>query len=252
MKVKGFNFFSNWKKSNSSSKYKIHELEEKIGVHFRNKEILYHAMTHRSAVGSKRELSNERLEYLGDSILGMLVSEYLFTSFPNRKEGELTELKSLLVSQGVISRVAKALELGHYIQMSEAESHSGGRNRENILADTFEALISAIYLDRGMKAVREFINCNIFEKMDELLSSVEKINYKGILQRETQEKGLGFPTYMLYSSLGPEHKKTFEVEVYINSKKYGKGIGKTRKEAEQRAAGMGLRELRKELGVSSF
>lgn len=224
----------------------IRELEQRISCRFRRVDILEHALTHRSHVAPQRERSNERLEYLGDAVLGFIVCEHLYHTFPEKREGELTEVKSRLVSRAVLAERAQRINLGKYLSMSESESKSGGRERQSIIADSYEALIAALYLDRGLKMTREFVTREILSEMQALVSSEEAINYKSLLQQETQGNHRGNLRYRLKTERGPEHNKTFEIEVWIGRRKFGKGIGRTRKEAEQRAASTALVKLRSE------
>lgn len=203
-----------------------------------------HALTHRSHVAPQRERSNERLEFLGDAVLGLIVCQHLFNIYPEKREGELTEVKSRLVSKAVLAERALRMGLGKYLLMSESESRNGGRERQSILADAYEALIASVYLDCGIKTVREFVRREILNDMEALISSEEAVNYKSQLQHETQGRNLGNLRYRLKAEQGPEHNKTFDIEVWIARKKFGKGNGKTRKEAEQRAASAALVKLR--------
>jgi ribonuclease-3 len=222
----------------------IKELERKAECRFRNLPLLEHALTHRSHVALQRERSNERLEFLGDAVLGLIVCQHLFHIYPEKREGELTEVKSRLVSKAVLAERAQQMGLGKYLLMSESESRNGGRERQSILADGYEALIAAIYLDHGLKTVSKFVKREILSDMEKLISSEEAVNYKSLLQHETQGRSLGNLRYRLKAELGPEHNKTFDIEVWIGRKKFGKGNGRTRKEAEQRAASAALVKLR--------
>jgi ribonuclease-3 len=222
----------------------ILDLERKVGCRFRNLSLLEHALTHRSHVAPQRERSNERLEFLGDAVLGLTVCQHLFNVYPEKREGELTEVKSRLVSKAVLAERAREIDLGKYLRLSDSESRNGGRDRQSILADGYEALIAAIFLDHGLKTVREFVRREILDDMEKLISSEEAVNYKSQLQHETQGRSLGNLRYRLKAEQGPEHNKTFDIEVWIGRKKFGKGIGRTRKEAEQHAASAALVKLR--------
>lgn len=224
----------------------IKELERKAGCRFRNLALLEHALTHRSHVALHRERSNERLEFLGDAVLGLIVCQHLFNIYPEKREGELTEVKSRLVSKAVLAERAEQIDLGKYLLMSESESRNGGRERQSILADGYEALIAAIYLDHGLTVARDFVKREILSDMETLISSEEAVNYKSLLQHETQGRDLGNLRYRLKAEQGPDHNKTFDIEVWIGRRKFGKGNGRTRKEAEQRAASAALVKLRSE------
>jgi len=232
------------KKPDSLRRALIRELERKSGCRFRNVNLLEHALTHRSHVAPQRERSNERLEFLGDAVLGLIVCQHLFQIYPEKREGELTEVKSRLVSKAVLAERAQRIGLGKYMLISESESRNGGRERQSILADAYEALIAAVYLDCGLKSAREFVTRDILDDMETLFSSQEAVNYKSLLQHEAQGKNLGNLRYRLKAEQGPEHDKTFDIEVWIGRRKFGKGNGRTRKEAEQRAASTALVKLR--------
>ena len=209
--------------------------------------LLQQALTHRSYLGEPAEaMSNERLEFLGDSVLGIVVAEYLYTQFPDRPEGELAKAKAVAVSEPVLAESAKNLGLSDMILMSSGEQASGGRKRLSILSDTFEAIIALIYLDCGMDAARQFI----LRALESILVDIEREehirDYKSLLQEHTQGTHKKAPTYVVTGELGADHDKTFNVEVKLNNRVLGSGEGKSKKQAEQAAALEALETIEKQ------
>ncbi len=180
--------------------------------------------------------SNERLEFLGDSVLGLVTSEYLYRQHPNEHEGQLTKTKSLLVSKAILSRRALAMGLGRFVLMSHSEVESGGRQRLSILADAFESVIGAIYLDQGFEAARAFIERWLLRDSREIVSDKRHTNYKSHLQEYVQSTFRTHPVYRIRSEMGPDHSKHFMVEVLVGRRMLGEGKGRNKKEAEQAAA----------------
>jgi ribonuclease III len=222
------------------------EFQDKIQHHFANVELLRVALTHRSFArsGEKDWLpSNERLEFLGDSVLGLVVSEFLYGRFPTKSEGGLTKLKSLLVNETALFRVSEALDLGRFILLSQEEVRAGGRCRVSINADSLEAVIGALYLDGGLGAVRPMINRYIISQMEKIEADDSFRNHKGELLELLQGRGEGMPRYEVIDERGPDHEKTFTVVVYTNGRKIGSGLGPSKKDAEQEAAAEALRSL---------
>lgn len=225
------------------------QLQEKIGYTFKNDFYLIKALTHRSylrADDSRNLRSYERLEFLGDSVLGLIVAEELFQKYPDMSEGFLTKNKSLLVNKKVLAHAGMQIELGAYILMSPDEERAGGRTRQSIVADCLEALFGAIYLDGGLDATGQVIKRVIsfnFAKTSEVLSLR---NYKGELLERLQAGGGGMPRYSVSDEDGPDHRKVFTVEVYVGGKRLGTGRGDSKKSAEQRAAESALSTLEDE------
>lgn len=214
-------------------------LTSQIKYHFRDESLLYQALKHRSYLtcsGEKRLNSNERLELLGDAVLGLLVTEFLYFQYPDQEEGTLTHYKSLLVNSKVLSQVGREFGVGDHILLNESEAKSGGRQRESILADTIEAIIGAIYLDGGLDAVRRFITEHITSRLDPMLKNGSLINYKSILQEYCQRMNFKGPNYSVENMFGPDHDRTFTVAVTVNGRKQGYGKGRSKKKAEQNAA----------------
>lgn len=221
-------------------------LKQILGFEFKNEQLLIQALKHRSYLPVSHEdrvHSNERLELLGDAVLALVVVEFLYQRFPNKEEGELTSMKSLLVSRRILARIARTLELGNYILLSDSEEKSGGRNRASIIADAMEAVIGAIFLDGGLEKAREFVKQKILSNFEEIVSEDLHKNFKSMLLEYAQSQNLGAPYYHVQSVDGPDHEKVFTVEVKIQDDVLGVGTGYSKKRAEQRAAQEALRNL---------
>ena len=228
------------------------ELEATLGHRFRDVELLRTALTHRSHVyraGQERLASNERLEFLGDSILGLIVNEHLFRNFPEASEGELTKIKSLIVSRAVLGRAAEQIDLGRYLILAPGEVAAGGRRRSSILSDAYEAVLGALYLDGGLEPVREFVSHELLKTMDETLTDHHLANYKSQLQEHIQATLKTPPRYKVSATSGPDHAKRFVVEVLVRGKVLGRGEGNSKKLAEQRAAREALNTLSEDPGA---
>ncbi len=204
----------------------------------KNKKLLEEALTHRSFLNEVKEKvpSNERLEFLGDSILSFIVSEHLFNKYPEFNEGKLTNLRSLLVNTKMLADMARECNLGQKLRLSKGEEESGGRSNPSLLADTFEAFIGALFLDKGLKAIQEFINQTVIPRADEFIQKNLLKDPKSRLQEYIQSKKQGSPIYKVVKEEGPAHAKTFTVEVYAEEKLMGKGIGHSKQTAEENAA----------------
>jgi ribonuclease-3 len=238
----------NYIKSIFAKKSELGKLERIINYHFKNSSLAGQALSHRSATRENSEghfRSNERLEFLGDAVLGMVVSRFLYEKFPEKEEGELTKLKAVLVSEPTLSRVGKEINLGHFLYLSEEESKSGGRERPSIVADAYEALIGAIFLDGGLGSVKKTIEKHLLSKYWELTTDEERFNYKGELLEYLQSFGWGMPKYEVVEEKGPDHQKKFTIDVFAQDRKMGRGIGKSKKEAEQRAAKKAIEKINK-------
>jgi ribonuclease-3 len=218
------------------------------GITFRDPGLLKLALTHRSylhVTGQGPRESNERLEFLGDSVLGLVTSEFLYRSHPGEHEGQLTKTKSLLVSKAILSRRALAMGLGRFVLMSHSEVESGGRQRLSILADGFEAVIGAIYLDQGFEAARGFIERWLLKESRVIAADKRHTNYKSHLQEYVQSTFRTHPVYRIRSEMGPDHSKQFMVEVMVGRRLLGEGRGPNKKEAEQAAARNALEAVEK-------
>lgn len=213
------------------------ELEEKIGHKFKNRKLLHIALTHSSYANESngKYLSYERLEFLGDSILSLVTSDYIFKNFPNYPEGDLTKLRASLVCEKQLCVFSKNLEIGKFMKISRGEQHSGGRKRPSILADIFESICAAIYLDAGFSKASEFILKFIVSALNNpVLPDIH--DYKTDLQEIVQKNPEETVEYVLVKESGPDHDKRFTFEAKINSNVVGYGTGKSKKEAEQHAA----------------
>lgn len=218
------------------------ELEQKIGYEFQNPAYLHRALCHSSYANEVKhgESSNERLEFLGDSVLSIVVSKHIFLNFTHLPEGELTKLRAALVCEKSLYGFADKLGLGKYLLFGKGEQQSGGRTRPSILADAFEALIAAIYLDGGIDAAARFIMKYVERAIEDFGHKPAFIDYKTTLQEIIQKNPEEKVDYVLTGESGPDHDKRFEVEVHLNSNVIGKGAGRSKKEAEQDAARQAL------------
>jgi ribonuclease-3 len=216
----------------------VSPLEERIGHKFRNSLLLAEALTHPSLrhETQRQGFDNQRLEFLGDAILQLVITEHLYDKFPTEPEGQLTKLRSRLVSRDTLKKHALALDLGRYLLMGRGEEASGGRARTSTLADAFEALIGAIYLDSDLKTARKFILTQARPDLEQLEEEPVDINPKGDLQELLQSISTNSPIYKLLSQSGPEHAKTFVVEVWWEDVALGQGEGPSKKHAETAAA----------------
>lgn len=212
-------------------------LEHNLGYSFKNKSLLTNALTHSSYANEKRNgvHSNERLEFLGDSVLSVIVADYLYKEFENLPEGELTKLRASLVCEKALCQFSRELSLGEFLLLGKGEEKGGGRERDSILADAFEAVLAAIYLDGGMEIARKHVMRFILRELTHTDDEVFK-DYKTALQEIIQRNPEESVTYILTDEKGPDHDKVFEVEVHLNSNVIGKGKGKSKKAAEQAAA----------------
>lgn len=217
----------------------MRELEKKLGYRFRNEALLDEALRHSSYANEHRGEhlpSNERLEFLGDSVLGFVTAEFLFTLHPNAPEGELTRLRAALVCEQSLHEVAKTLELGKYLRLGRGEESCGGRSRASILADATEAVIAAVYLDGGQDAASALIHRVLLDRVSEQRVEEERRDYKTVLQELIQREPNHSIFYRLVSQSGPDHNKTFHFEVLLDGAVIGRGEGRSKKEAEQMAA----------------
>ena len=220
-------------------------LEAKIGYRFHNRELLRTALTHSSYANERHDpscQSYERLEFLGDSILGLTAAEFLFNHEPSLPEGRMTRLRAELVCEASLHQVALKLDLGRYMRLGRGEEHTGGRQRPSILADMVEAIIAALYLDSGMDECRRFVN-ELVLKDARIDDSHRTADYKTELQELVQRKSGQHISYTMTGESGPDHNKTFSFSVAINGVVAGQGSGRTKKEAEQMAAMQALEAL---------
>ncbi|MBI2192194.1 MAG: ribonuclease III [Planctomycetes bacterium] len=222
------------------TEYESEACEAILKHSFRNLQLLEKALTHSSSKSSTAE-SNERMEFLGDAILGMIISEYLYQNFPDSSEGDLTRIKSVVVSRTILAQSAKVLQLGDFIRVGRGLGQR--KLPRSVLANVFEAVIAAIYEDQGLDAARTFILNNLREQIQTVVQDEHEKNYKSLLQQYAQRELAATPTYRVISQKGPDHSKEFEVVVVINDLEYVTGWGRSKKEAEQRAAEQTLKQL---------
>lgn len=224
--------------------HELGSLETKLNYKFKNEKLIIEALTHKSY---KQPYNNERLEFLGDAVLDLVVGEYLFTKFPKHDEGKLSKMRASLVNEEAFTRLANALGLGDFIFLSNAEENNRGRSKPSLLSNAFEAIMGAIYLEAGLKTVATIMVKLLDENYEELtLDSLFK-DYKTSLQELTQAHFGMTPEYNLVHSRGPDHLKEFEIAVKIDGKTYATAIGKSKKAAQQEAAQIALSMLKKEL-----
>jgi len=222
------------------------KLEEKIGIKFKSHDLLKVAFVHRSYLNEHKDTKlehNERLEFLGDAVLELIVTEYLYLNFPN-PEGELTNWRSALVKGEMLAKIARQLNIGEYLQLSHGEEKSGGREKDYLLANTFEALIGVIYLELGYEKAKKFVTKFLLVNLDEILKTGAHIDAKSKFQELSQDKVGITPAYKLLHDEGPDHDKKFTMGAYIGEKLVGKGVGSSKQIAEQKAAEDSLERLK--------
>ena len=229
----------------ANAKKSLELTQNLIGYRFGDPLLLVLALTHRSFTKtvSDHAPSNERLEFLGDSVLGLVIAHQLYSDHPNQREGDLTKAKAMLVSEATLSHVGKEIGLHDHIHLSPEEDKSGGRKRASIVSDAFESVIGAVYLDGGFDAARDLILRLIYSRKSSILSDISQKNFKGDLLELIQSRGEGMPRYDVISEVGPDHHKVFHVVVKVNGDTVGEGRGLSKKEAEQKAASQALEDL---------
>lgn len=217
-------------------------LEKRLNYKFKNIKLLKNALTHSSYANEVRGgvTSNERLEFLGDSVLSIIVSEHIYKRFPDMPEGELTRLRASLVCEKALCGFSRELELGKHLLLGKGEDKGGGRERDSILADAFEAVLAAIYLDGGMEAARRHVMNFVLRELAHPGEDDTFKDYKTVLQEIIQRNPEETVSYQLIGETGPDHDKRFTVEVHLNSNVIGKGVGRNKKQAEQMAAKQAL------------
>jgi ribonuclease-3 len=219
-------------------KTELQLFQRHTGIRFRELEFLDQAFTHRSFANELGETAenNERLEFLGDSVLGLVVSEYLYETLPDQPEGELARIKSFVVSEASLSEIARGLRVDNFILIGRGEEYSGGRSKKAILADCLEAIIGAYYLDSGFPAAQRFVHTMLIPEINKVLEDRHAKDYKTLLQEHVQKRMKTYPRYRVVQKTGPDHDRTFWIEVHIGDRSFGAGKGKNKKEAEQEAA----------------
>jgi len=214
---------------------------------FQNKALFEQAFVHRSYLNEAKEKlsSNERLEFLGDSILSFVVSEHLYRTYPDFNEGVLTNLRSLLVNTKSLANLSREYQLGQFLKLSHGEEESKGRENESLLANCFESFIGALFLDQGIEAVKVFIAEALFPQIDDYVRRRAFKDPKSLLQEFVQARKQNSPTYIVLEEEGPPHAKIFTIGVFVNEEKVGEGVGKSKQEAEEQAAKQALEKLKK-------
>jgi len=228
--------------SAASDEQHIKTVQRIIGYTFRNETLLELALTHRSYHRQNEEdrPSNERLEYLGDSVLGLIIADQLFHDHSDMREGQLTKIKAMLVNETTLAAIGREIGLNEHMFLSPEEDRLGGRDRSSIISDAFESVIGAVYLDGGLEAARKLVLKLIYRKKGSILADESQRNYKGELLELVQARGNGMPRYDVAWEKGPDHEKEFKVKVYVGDRSVGTGIGFSKKEAEQKAAAEAL------------
>ena len=217
----------------------LKQLQHKLQIQFRNAMLLKQAFTHASYVNEHRfsqSQDNERLEFLGDAVLELTVSEFLYNLFPDRPEGELTKLRAAIVCEPSLVQFAVGLDFGRYVLLGKGEESSGGRTKSKNLADVFEAVIGALYLDQGLAVAAAFVMRHLAQPEFHSSSEDWSTNYKALLQETTQARNHSLPKYRTVMALGPDHDKEFTVEVLLDGEPIGRGVGRSKKTAEFAAA----------------
>jgi len=221
-------------------------LEASIGVRFDDRDLLLRSLAHRSWCSENGEPeSNERLEFLGDSVLGLVVTHYVFENFPELPEGQLSEVRAGVVNARVLAELALELDLGPHLLLGKGEDAAGGRAKQSILADAFEAVVAAVYLDQGFDIARDLVLRCLSERIADAAAGPGGRDYKTRLQEATAARSLGRPRYVVRDE-GPDHAKQFFAMVYVNDRLYGEGDGRSKKQAEQSAAWVAWRRLQDE------
>lgn len=224
----------------------LSDLEKTLGIAFKNHALLQQALYHRSYVNENLAAgisSNERLEFLGDAVLGFVVASELFNLSPNLSEGEMTKLRAALVSQKSLAALALSLKLGDFLCLGRGEDEGGGRNRPSNLASAFEAVLGAVFVDQGLEPAREFVLRLLAKELHTAVSGKEEADYKSRLQELVQSAGQQVPEYRVVEVAGPDHDRTFTVEVLVAGELKGTGKGRSKKEAETEAARHALESL---------
>lgn len=220
------------------------ELEKRLKIPFLNKQLLNQSLTHSSFAHEKNVPDNERLEFLGDAVIKLAVSEYLYHKFPTHPEGDLTKIRAAVISDDTLAKVAGRVHMGEYLLLSQNEKKTGGDKRKSIVANVFEALVGAIYIDAGLGKARDFIIEFLKAEIDKVSKEGYIKDYKSALQEFVQKKRWGLPQYKVIKEIGPRHEKIFIIVVKIKGRDMGEGKGGNKKEAEQLAAEEALKKLR--------
>jgi ribonuclease-3 len=225
----------------------LDRFQDIIGYRFTSEQLLHQVLTHKSSIAAEDGnglCSNERLEFLGDAVLNCLITEHLYHRFPDRHEGQLSKIKSLVVSRKILGEIAKAFDVGKYLVFGVSEEKTGGRDRLSILSNAFEAILGGIFLDGGYDPAKRFLERFLFVRLDDIVGDERNINYKSVILELAQREGLGMPRYATISAIGPDHAKEFRVRVEIAGVSLGEGSGPNKKIAQQNAAQNALAQYR--------
>ena len=233
-------------KNSNKKMSNIEDFEQKIGVNFQEKDLLLLALTHRSYVNEHKDTNshNERLEFLGDAVLELITSDYLFNTYPDRTEGDLTSFRAALVRTESLANTAKEIGIGTYMRLSKGEEDTGGRDKSYLLANTFEAITGAIYLDQGYESARDFVYAHLLIKIEQIVEKRSDIDSKTKIQEISQARYKVTPVYVVVEEEGPDHDKRFTVVVKINDREIGRGFGTSKQKAEEDAATKGLEYIK--------
>ena len=223
------------------------DFEAVLGYHFQDRDLLARALTHKSFANERRETSsshNERLEFLGDTVLGFVIGELIYRSFPNLQEGSLSKIKAHLVSASTLAAKGRAIGIGGYLRMGAGEARSGGAEKLSLLADGFEAVVAAIYLDGGLPAADAFLRRIFMPDVTGIdIGDLSFQDYKTVLQESAQALGLPLPEYRIVDEYGPDHEKVFVIQVFWNGEAFAYGRGASKREAQRKAAKEALKKL---------
>jgi ribonuclease-3 len=230
----------------------LSDIQQRIAFTFSNPELLERALTHKSYANENRvPYHNERMEFLGDSVLNLIVSEYLMNTCPDASEGTLSRLRAAVVSETALATIARLIGLGSFLLLGKGEEQTGGRNKDSLLADSLEALIASMYLDTGMPAAKTFVVRFFNDAIQQACATRFSLDNKTELQELCQDRFRQLPEYRITSETGPDHQKQFAVEVWVKGLRTGHGSGKSKKEAEQKAAKEALESLLTHTGAGS-
>mgnify|MGYP002412672324 CR=1 FL=1 len=224
------------------------EITKKIGIEFKNKKLLKTAFTHRSYLNENRGQgleNNERLEFLGDAVLELIISSFLFTNYPNKTEGDLTSIRAAIVRTESLADESRRLDIGKYLKMSKGEEDSGGKEKEYLLANLYESVLGAIYLESGYKTCEDFVSKTLLQKVEKIISEKLFIDPKTKVQELMQSKFKVTPTYEIIKEDGPDHDKVFTVGLFMDNKKLSEGYGHSKQKAEEDAAKNAIDKIEK-------
>ena len=221
------------------------ELEGRLGISFFNRVLLNQSLTHSSYANENDVPDNERMEFLGDAVIKLAISVYLYNKFPARPEGDLTKIRAAVISDVTLAKIADKLQLGHYLLLSRNEQVAGGSRRKSNIANAFEALVGAVYMDAGIGKARDFLIEHLKDEIEKVSQIGYIIDFKSALQEYAQKRKWDLPAYRVIKEKGPKHQKTFIITVKVRGRICGRGAGQSKKEAEQKAARQALNSLKR-------